>query len=446
MSDNFNKGHSINLRILIQINNKMFNNKNATCILEKDVFVNNDGSKQGNFLCYIKLTHSEYQNTAYETIFVSRENEEINGVLDLEESLLNPYLTDKKIEEVKRKRNEKNYIINSLANISDYYEEVIKIPPIFHINSVIMDNCDKTGILVLQGAFSEDIIISSKFDIILNYPLTEIKCELDEGKKNDIINMTCKVHIGFKNVEALLLESNLIKKRNKELFYVNKFEKYFGKEIKVCVDYNDIKELTVRKRIQSPFTFLQINKFKSISNKITFFMALTRKPTGIPFMSNHKISIKLKIFNRRILRNLDENLDIIVQTYCELNKNLKSDWAAGYDCSNSDSFKGISSSMMLNEPEIDNIQGIPEKKYFTNKLNYKVDYSLLENFKLIDSLPTAIIQNINSEKCSDSGQYIIYAKLNKNENFEKNYSNVNISIAVPESSALCNVKINDKNY
>lgn len=175
-------------------------------------------------------------------------------------------------------------------------------------------------------------------------------------------------------------------------------------------------------------------------------MALTRKQTGIPFMSNHKISIKLKIFNRRILRNLDENLDIIVQTDCELNKNLKSDWAAGYDCSNSDSFKGISSSMMLNEPEIDNIQGIPEKKYLdTNKLNYKADYSLLENFKLIDSLPTAIIQNINSEKCSDSGQYIIYAKLNKNENFKKNYSNVNISIAVPESSALCNVKINDKN-
>ena len=169
----------------MQINNKMFNNKNATCILEKDVFVNNDGNKQGNFLCYIKLTHSEYQNTAYENIFVSRENEEINGVLDLEESLLNPYLTDKKIEEVKRKRNEKNYIIN----ISDYYEEVIKIPPIFHINSVIMDNCDKTGIFVLQGTFSEDIIISSKFDIILNYPLTEIKCELDEGKRNVIINI-----------------------------------------------------------------------------------------------------------------------------------------------------------------------------------------------------------------------------------------------------------------
>ena len=445
MSDNYNKGHIIDLKMLIQINNKMFNDKNATCILEQDVFVHNDGFAQGNFLCYIKLTHSEYQNTAYENITVSRENEEIIGDLDFEDSLLNPYITDKKIEEVKRKRKE-NYIINSLANIFDYYEEVIKIPPIFHINSVIMDNCDKTGILVFQGTFSEDIIISSKFDIILNYPLTEIKCELDEGKRNDIINMTCKVHKGFKNVEALLLESRLIKKRNIELFYVNKFEKYFGKELKVCVDYNDIKELTVRKRIQSPFTFLQINKFKSISNKIAFFMALTRNSTGISFMSSHKISIKLKIFNRRILRNLDENLDIIVQADCELNKNLRSDYAAGYDCSNSDSFKGISSSMMLNEPEIDNIQGIPEKKHLdTNKLNYKVDYSPLENLKLIDSLPTAIIQNINSEKCIDEGQYIIYAKLNKNENLEKNYSNVNISIAVPESSSLCYIKINDKN-
>jgi len=140
---------------------------------------------------------------------------------------------------------------------------------------------------------------------------------------------------------------------------------------------------------------------------------------------------------------LEENWSNSIQADCNLNENLKSELAAGYECSNSDEITGTPLEMELETPEISNIQGIPENAN-PNKLKNKVDYSTLENLKTIDSIPIATIQNINGDNCTTDGLYIINAKLDRNANLSDNYSDVNMSIAVPESTSLCKVFINER--
>ena len=106
--------------------------KNATCVLEEDVSPNDGGLAQGNFIYSVKLSSSEYQNTDFENIQVSVENEEINGATDLDSSTSSPYKTDQTITEIRRKK-ANNETINELADIYDYYEEEIKITSVFNL-------------------------------------------------------------------------------------------------------------------------------------------------------------------------------------------------------------------------------------------------------------------------------------------------------------------------
>ena len=195
--------------------------KNATCVLEEDVSPNDGGLAQGNFICSVKLSSSEYQNTDFENTQVSLENEEINGAADLVSKTTSPYKTDQAIAEIRRKK-ANNETINELADIYDYYEEEIKITPVFNITSVELDNCASQGKLILKGYFSDEIDLSIKFDLLLTYPLTEMKCELDKAKKNEPFEIVCKVHIGFGLVEAFIIEEKIIQKKNKEFIYYKK--------------------------------------------------------------------------------------------------------------------------------------------------------------------------------------------------------------------------------
>ena len=440
-AESLKKGHNINLRMNVPIN-KMEIKKNATCLLEKDITFGDSTIVQGTFVCTVKLTTSEYNSTTFENIMLDTENEEINGLPDLNEISLNPYKTDLKIEEIRRKK-ANNEEVSALENIFDYYEEDIKIPPSFHEIALNIDNCKDTGVFILTGTFSGDIKEPMKFDIFLTYPEREAKCELEPVKRNENVNITCKVYLGFQYVEALLMEQIIVKKKGKELFVLEVFEEDFDDNQKECNDYNSVKAVIVKERQKSQFSFLQLSKFIPRPNIVTFFMALTRKVTTMAFLTSYKISIKLKFLNRRRLRNLEESWSNSIQADCNLNENLKSELAAGYDCSNSDTITGTPLEMELETPEISIIQGIPENAN-PNNLKYKVDYSALENLKTIDTIPIATIQNINGDNCTTEGLYIINAKLDRNANLSNNYSDVNMSIAVPESTSLCKVFINER--
>ena len=66
--------------------------------------------------------------------------------------------------------------------------------------------------------------------------MTEFKCELPGGKKDEQIEIICKAHVGFELVEALIIEQKMIKKKNKEIFIIKKKEIDFD-ENKECLDY-----------------------------------------------------------------------------------------------------------------------------------------------------------------------------------------------------------------
>ena len=127
----------------------------------------------------------------------------------------------------------KRYINVFVKNISECAKnkvivlntlEDIKITPFFNIDSINMDNCAKQGKLILKGSFSDDIDLSIKFDLLLTYPLEEMKCEIDKPKKNEQVEVVCKVHIGFYSVETFIIEEKIIHKKNKELFIIKRKE------------------------------------------------------------------------------------------------------------------------------------------------------------------------------------------------------------------------------
>ncbi len=441
ISEACKKGQTINMKMDVKMNNEKIV-KNATCTLQDDVSPNSGGLAQGNFICSVQLTQAEYSITDFEEIQISAENEEINGVSDLDATVANPFKTDKALEEIKRKKANKEDI-SEYADVIDYYEEEVEIRPIFTIENLYMDGCENTGIFYLEGSFS-DGIESMKFDLVLTYPLTEIKCEFNSVNKNEKMNMTCKVYAGFENVENILFEERLIKKKNKEMFIIKRHETDLeeGQTLK-CTDFNTVKTQKVKERQKASFSFLQLSKYTFRQNYLTFFMALARKATTSTFTSIIQLTVKITISSRRLLRSLDET-QTGVKVDCKLNSTLQTDYAAGYDCTNTDTISGTPSSMELETSEITDIQGIPENANPV-KLLYKVDYSDLQNLKGIDSLPTATIKSFNGSTCFTDGQFIVTATLDKNENLESTYYRVELRFAAPESSGTCLVNINGVN-
>lgn len=99
--------------------------------------------------------------------------------------------------------------------------------------------------------------------------------------------------------------------------------------------------------------------------------------------------------------------------------------------------------MEIETSEIEDIQGIPENAN-PKKLSYKIDYSNLDNLRNITNLPSAEISSINGTTCIADGEYRITATLDKNENLEKNYSNVELRFASPESTGFGKLKFRIK--
>ena len=440
VSEKYSSGYNINLKMNIPINKKI-NEKIAICTLEKDVSSNSGAFAQANFLCFVNLTFSEYMNTDFEKITISTENEEINGLDKNDDIFLNPYKTDKEIEKIKEKKR-KGEKIKELENIIDYYEEEVKFPPEFIIDSINMDECKTQGIFKFTGKFLNDVEKSMRTDLLLNYPISEAKCEFEETKKNNEKEIVCKVHEGFKLVEAFMIEQKLIRQKNKEMLIINKKDISFNTK-QECCDYNIAKTPYVKNRLKANYTFLQISKFKPISNTFTFFMANSKKYSNVPFKKSYKLKTKLLFASKRLLRTLDEVIDNI-EVECDLNETLQSDYAAGYNCANLDNISDTPFAMKIITNSANDIQGIPENSN-PDKLKYSIDYSNLSNLKKIANMSNAEIIRISGENCSIDGQYIIYATLNKNENLSSKYSDVTFRISIPESISTCELSINNLN-
>ena len=441
ISSSYNKDYKINIKMNVYIN-KIKNEKNAICILENDA-KSNGGLVQGNFKCTVSLSNDEYKNIDFTTITISNNNEDISGISDLDEITSNPYKTDEFIKEIKDKKS-KGQKINELTDIIDYYSEKSNIIPILDIQSININDCHNKGKLYIIGKLSENINKKIKFDLPLTYPTEEIKCELDETKKNSRVTITCKSQNKFDNFDTIIIEPRLIKKKNQEIIFIKGKEvKFEGK--KTCENYNTIKMHITKKKQESKYTFLQLNNFIPKPKGLNFFMALIKNDIKSGFNEIFALDVKITIIKSRFLRNLDEIEKSSVPVSCKLNQTLKTDLAAGYNCENTKEISGTPSGMEIETDDLNDISGIPENGN-PDKLKTKIDYSNITNLKKINDLPVISIIDINGDKCAENGQYIITAEFteNKNNNLKNEYENVEIRFSIPESSGLCNIEIDDK--
>lgn len=420
------------MKILVIIDGKK-NEKDAICKLENTA---KEGQQiKGYFKCEVTVEKDEYSKIDFknvESIKISPENEKISGISELEEYQISPLATDIAINETKNNGNN-----TDLSECIDYsIEENQNIaPPSFEIYSIRDPNLlDEKGKLRIIGKFSEDITDKIEFEIPLTYPSIKLKCKLMKIKANEEAEIICKTQKEFKHVKNFIFEQRMIKKRFKEMVFIKSKTFSFENPIS-CDNYNNLKYERIKKRQKLNIAFLQLSNFKPQGRKANFFMALIK---------NHKkefekINLRaiVKILKEGNLRNLQEDILKDLPISCDII--VTSDTAGGFNCLSNET-EGTPVKLQLKTDDTD-ISGIPDDAE-PSVLNRDKDYSKIDNLKTVDKLPNITITNIDGSNCENNGEYII--KGNIDNGILEDASNVEIPFGYPDSSGLCDIKVNNQ--
>jgi len=116
------------------------------------------------------------------------------------------------------------------------------------------------GKFKIKGKFTSDVTEEMTFNLPLSYPTSRIKCKVDEAKANEEVEVKCKVGKAFKKVSSLVIENRLLKKKNKEMVFINKKSFKLDDESK-CENYNTYKLEKSKKRQKASFSFLSLGNF-----------------------------------------------------------------------------------------------------------------------------------------------------------------------------------------
>ena len=95
----------------------------------------------------------------------------------------------------------------------------------------------------------------------------------------------------------------------------------------------------------------------------------------------------------------------------------------------------------LNTDDIDDISSIPANARLS-KQNNIIDYSNQGNLEALANLPSIEIEKINGKECKTNGSYAIEGTIIQGE--LKDMSNVEIPMSSTDSSALCQIEVNNK--
>jgi hypothetical protein len=142
------------------------------------------------------------------------------------------------------------------------------------------------------------------------------------------------------------------------------------------------------------------------------------------------------------LRQLEEEVKLEpLDVTCNLKDGVKSTEASGFDCNTNKDASDDINGMELDPSN--EIGGLPEETDPT-KLPITVDYSNPDNLKIIDNLSKLTINDdgVDGQFCQTNGTYFIRGTLDKEG--LKDINNVEIPFASPDSSGLCNIKVNGK--
>ena len=401
------KGYSINVKMNVIIKGEK-SEKETKCILRNDVKVEEGSQAQGDFDCEGTLEEDEYKLIDFKNagnLTISTNNEEVLGVSDLDQEQASPLATDIAINKTKEtiKKEGKISPLNEEIDFSLEENKAI-MPPVFEL------------VKIDENTFSANI-----------------KCEIEKATKDVETELTCKVQKGFKKVKSFVVEQRTIKKRHREMVII-KYKKYdFQQEIE-CENYNKIQLEKAQKRKNSNIFFVQLgNKIEHPKpDAFQFFMAFLFREEQFT-QATINIPIRIIIEQGR-LRNLQEENDKEIP--CK--RSLVNGKAGGYNCGGDNiNLKDLE----LNTDDIDDISGVPANAQ-SSKQNNTIDYSKSDNLKALADLPSIEIEKINGEECKNNGSYTIEGTITQGE--LKDMSNVEIPMSSTDSSALCQIEVNNK--
>ena len=415
--------------------------KEATCKLQSAVNPGENSSTQGDFLCEGKVEEEEYKEIDFEdsqSVTVSSESEELAGVSDLTDGQDSPIETDAGIKET-NDAIAANETISELAEVVDYHEEENKekLPPSLEITRIEnADECRKKSKFKIFGKFSEDISEDLKFELPLTFPSSKIKCKVSEAKKDEEVELECKVLKEFTKVKNFVFEQRMIKKRKKEVVLIKSYS-YALESEKKCVNYNKLRLEKAQQRQKLNFSFLQVRNFSPVNNLINFFMAIVLKEKVQ--VTTIKISIKVRVKVTKSARALEEGVEsTILPINCAVGDSTDS--AAGLNCAADTATTGEPLGMLIDPDETDTLAGVPENADPALSSN-ELDFSNKDNLSKLDDIPTVTISSINGDDCSKEGSYVIEGTYDKGE--LKDASNIEIPFSTVDSSGLCELKVGD---
>ena len=290
----------------------------------------------------------------------------------------------------------------------------------------------------IRGKFSSNINQEMTFNLPLSFPTTSIKCKVYEARADEEVEIICKVQKGFKLVKSFVIEKRMIKRRFKEMVLVKSKSFNLGSESLACENYNIKKYERAKGKQKLNLSFLQLSKFRPQGRKFGFFMGLTRK-NNEEFKSM-RFSVKVKVRSSSNLRRLDEDLlvldDIIIA--CDVISSTST--AGGLNCQSESEASGTPVGMEI-DPDNLEVAGLPDNAD-PSVLNNAVDYSNENNLKKVDELPIVTIDSIESSNCEVNGEYTIKGSFEDGTLEEA--SDVEIPFGSPDSSGLCDIKVNGK--
>ena len=424
------KGENIVMKMILLLNG-VKTEKEAKCVLQNDVTVGSSGLAQGDFNCEVTLEDSEYKNLNISNpyaITISPDNVAISGCSGLDKEESSPKATDNAIEETKNESSE-------LAKTLDYSldENKNNVPSILKINNITdLNKCDSKGKFKLKGVLSSDIDDKMTFDLPLAFPKTNIKCEIEAAKKDQEIDIYCKVQKGFTNVNTFIIESRLLKKKSKELLFITNKKIEFTQEYD-CDNFNTIKFQKAKTQKSLPYSFLQMSRPQNMDPSMLFFMTLMKKASQTSF-ADIILNIDAVIQKSSTLRLLQQTSDIEnLEVNCKVKES--STTSGSYGCSSTQSLGGNITKVEIND---NSIGEVPE--LITVETNPSIDYTLKTNLEKLDSLPSINITDFDGDECDTSGQWTITGDITGTLS---SADNITIQLSNPDSSGLCKLTVNN---
>ena len=424
VNTNLPASYQILMNVIVIINEEKVE-KVASCILSQAVTTSGEPI-QGDFNCVALLEQGE--NVAPENLTISTNNDNIGGCSELTKEEASPKAIDDAINDSQNAESE-------LAVVVDYSlpeNKNIK-PPVFKIGKIDLGKCKDKGKLKITGKFTENIEEEMTFDLLFSFPISKVKCTVESANKNEDIEISCKMQKvkKFSTFKSIILEPRLIKKKRKEMLFIEGLRLTLDKEYE-CNDFNELKLMRAKARKSSDFSFLQIARPPSYSK--LFFIALTKKNKEIERFESQNFSVNLIFPKRSRLRALQELDEKDVTITCDVGENT--DNSCVFDCSSADEIQPIKV-----EITDDKIAGVSEENKVETDPN--PDYSKIETLQEFDNLPYIQISNITSNNCSITGKYIIEATSDKGLDFTEK-DNITIPFSNPDSSGLCTIKVTNK--